>query len=65
VHAGKHSHRTTRSSGSLVDRLPPMITTSGVVTWSRLADAVSGQRPVSSVTGPASAATNTAWCPGT
>src|SRR5437868_5291336 len=26
---------------------------------------MSWQRPVSSVTGPASAATNTAWCPGT
>ena len=41
-----------------------MTTTSGDVTWSKPADAISWQRPVSSVTGLASAATNTAGMAG-
>src|SRR5262249_47470828 len=54
------SHRTTRWSGSSLNKVPPMTTTSGDVTWSKLAAAISWQRPESSVTGPGSAATNTA-----
>ena len=60
----RRSHCTTAWSGSLVDKVPPMTTTSGAVIWSRLAAATSWHRPVSSVTGPGSAATNTASWPG-
>jgi hypothetical protein len=56
----RRSHCTTVWSGSLVDKVPPMTTTSGAVIWSRLVEATSWHRPVSSVTGPGWAATNTA-----
>jgi hypothetical protein len=41
----------TWSSGSSSDRLPPMTTTSGAVSSARVAAAISGQRPVPSMTG--------------
>src|SRR6266704_6148791 len=37
----RRSHCTTAWSGSLVDKVPPMTTTSGAVIWSRLVDATS------------------------
>jgi len=43
-----------------LNKLPPMTTTSGDVSWPKLVDATSWHVPVSSVTGPGSAATNTA-----